>query len=47
MLSRHCYGISGGFEPSVTQAIHTFSTPAVYALGAATSDISCKIERKN
>ena len=47
LLERCCFEPAGWFDKDDFQAIHTFSTPdAVYALGAATSDISREVLRK-
>ena len=47
LLERCGFEPEGYFDKDDFQAIHTFSTPdAVYALGAATSDISREILRK-
>ena len=47
LLERWGFEPEGYFDKDDFQAIHTFSTPdAVYALGAATSDISREVLRK-
>ncbi len=47
LLERCGFEPEGYFDKDDFQAIHTFSTPdAVYALGAATSDISREVLRK-
>ena len=47
LLERCGFEPAGWFDKDDFQAIHTFSTPdAVYALGAATSDISREVLRK-
>ena len=47
LLERCGFEPEGYFDKNDFQAIHTFSTPdAVYALGAATSDISREVLRK-
>ena len=47
LLERCGFETEGYFDKDDFQAIHTFSTPdAVYALGAATSDISREVLRK-